>query len=217
VASGLGAGNRWLSNRMVNGSRERSADSVAPATLTDSLIGARCRVLVVMGVAGSGKTTIAKALAARLGWRFIEGDDFHTERNLEKLRAGAALTDDDRRPWLDRLAELISDCLIAGQSCIVACSSLRREYRQILSAGREAVRFVFLRASLALLEARLRGRVGHFVDARILPSQLATLEEPNDALIVDASLPVAAIVSVAIDALELDGDDRSRGAHDRVL
>jgi gluconokinase len=154
-----------------------------------------------MGVAGSGKTTVSEALAARLHWRFIEGDGFHSGSNIAKLRAGTPLSDDDRRPWLRRIAAVISGCLASGESCVVACSSLKREYRQILSEDDDAIRFVFLRAPVRLLEERLLARVGHLVDARILPAQLATLEEPTAALSVDASLPVPVIVSAIVDDL----------------
>jgi gluconokinase len=143
-------------------------------------------IVIVMGVVGAGKTTVGQLLAAQLGWEFADADDFHTPSNVEKIRHGIPLTDVDREPWLDRLREAISQWIAAGRNVVLACSALKRTYRRKLEAGPE-VRFVFLKGSAALIAERLRSRHGHFADAQILASQLADLEEPEDA------------VSVAID------------------
>lgn len=142
-------------------------------------------IIVLMGVAGSGKTTVGKVLAHRLGWRFYEGDDFHPERNREKMRSGEPLTDEDRAPWLDALAALIRRSAQAHDDVIVACSALKRAYRERLGAGLSEIRFVYLHGSPELIRQRLAGRKGHFFDAALLQSQLDTLEEPSNATTVD--------------------------------
>ena len=139
-----------------------------------------------MGVSGSGKSTVGRALAGRLGWDFAEGDDLHPPENIAKMAAGTPLTDDDRRPWLERIAAWIRDERAHGRNGVVTCSALKREYRGILAV--DGVRFVYLRGSVGLLEQRLKRRTGHFMSARLLGSQLQTLEEPaedEDALPLD--------------------------------
>jgi carbohydrate kinase (thermoresistant glucokinase family) len=139
-----------------------------------------------MGVSGSGKSTIARALADRLGWDFAEGDSLHPAANVAKMAAGTPLTDDDRWPWLDRIAAWIADERTAGRSGVITCSALRRRYRDVLRGA--GVRFVYLRGSRALLAERMERRVGHFMPTSLLDSQLETLEEPSpdeDALSVD--------------------------------
>lgn len=136
--------------------------------------------LVVAGVSGSGKSTVARALAARTGWAFAEGDDLHPEANRRKMAAGIPLDDADRQPWLERVAGWIGDRERAGESGIVTCSALRRRYRDLLRDGHPSVRFALLRADTDVLGARLRARTGHFMPASLLDSQLATLE-PLDA------------------------------------
>jgi carbohydrate kinase (thermoresistant glucokinase family) len=135
-------------------------------------------VLVVMGVSGSGKTTVARDVAARLGWPFQEGDDLHPAANVAKMRAGQPLDDEDRWPWLAAVAAWIGARLAAGQSGVITCSALRRVYRDRLR--RPGVRFVHLHAPRDVLAARLAGRHGHYMPASLLDSQLATLEEPGD-------------------------------------
>ena len=140
-----------------------------------------------MGVAASGKTTVGSLLAERLGWPFFDADDFHPEATLEKMREGMALSDADRLPWLERLRELIADCLDRGQSAILACSALKESYRRTLAGDDPRVRFVYLQAAPEVLAQRLEQRTGHFFTRPLLDSQLSTLEAPADAITVDAS------------------------------
>jgi gluconokinase len=152
-------------------------------------------VVLLMGVAGSGKTTVGTQLAHELQWPFFDADDFHPPENVAKMRAGLALTDVDREPWLERLRALIDDLLRARRSAVLACSALRDAYRARLVGGRSReVPVVYLRGSEALLRQRLAARRGHFMKADMLPGQLATLEEPRDALVVDVAAPVDTIV-----------------------
>jgi gluconokinase len=142
-------------------------------------------VVVLMGVAGSGKSTIGRILAHRMGWVFYEGDDFHPEQNRIKMSAGQPLTDEDRAPWLDALAALIKDCLQQHENAIIACSALKQAYRERLGIGTGGVRLVYLRGSPELIAQRLAARHGHFFDPALLQSQLDTLQEPADAIIED--------------------------------
>ena len=132
--------------------------------------------LVVMGVSGSGKTTVAQAAATRLGWVFAEGDDFHPAANVEKMRSGHPLTDEDRWPWLHALADWISAREAAGENAVLTCSALKRVYRDVLDQGHPSVRFVHVTASVETLRRRLEQRRGHYMPASLLDSQLATLE-----------------------------------------
>jgi gluconokinase len=139
-----------------------------------------------MGVVGAGKTTIGKLLASQLGWEFADADDFHPQSNVDKIRHGIALTDEDREPWLDRLKEAIAGWIAEGQSVVLACSALKSAYRAKLLLGSQ-VRLVYLKGSAALIADRLRSRHGHFAGEAILASQLADLEEPEKAITVDIS------------------------------
>jgi gluconokinase len=154
-------------------------------------------VVVVMGVAGSGKTTVGAALAEALGWRFVDGDDYHPAGNVAKMARGEPLEDADRWPWLDRLRAIIVMTLTGEEPPLVlACSALRQIYRERL-AGEDAggrVRFVYLAGSPDLFRGRLARRVAHFMKPQMLDSQMATLEIPRDAITVDASLPLAEVV-----------------------
>jgi gluconokinase len=144
-------------------------------------------IVIVFGVSGAGKTTIGKLLAEDLGWRFLEADDFHPRANVEKMRGGRPLTDEDRWPWLERLREQIMRSLTSKENAVLACSALKRIYRQHLRVSGE-VRFVFLRGDYALIAERLRHRRGHFMNPALLKSQFADLEEPGageDVLTVD--------------------------------
>jgi gluconokinase len=141
-------------------------------------------IVIVMGVVGAGKTTVGKLLASQLGWEFADADDFHPPSNVEKIRQGLALTDEDREPWLDRLKEAIVRWIAAGKSVVLACSALKGAYRAKLCAGPQ-VRFVYLKGSAALIAGRLRSREGHFAGESILASQLADLEEPETAITVE--------------------------------
>jgi gluconokinase len=146
-------------------------------------------VVIVMGVAGAGKTTAGRKLAAASGWAFYEGDDLHSPASIETMRRGIPLTDEDRLPWLLALRKLIEGCLERGEDAVVACSALKRAYREILKAGDAEVVFVYLKTDPARIAGRLARRHGHFAQENLLESQLATLEEPSpeEALTVDAS------------------------------
>ena len=137
------------------------------------------QVLVVMGVSGSGKSTVAALIAEKLGWMFVDGDSFHTPEHVEKMHAGHALDDEDRAPWLARIAVWIQHRLEAGESGVVVCSALRRAYRDVLTGGSRRVRIVFLDGEKALIAGRLAARQGHFMSPRLLDSQFATLEVPD--------------------------------------
>jgi gluconokinase len=143
-------------------------------------------IVIVMGVVGSGKTTIGSLLAAELGWQFADADSFHPQSNVEKIRHGIPLTDADRQPWLDRLRTEIRQWIAAGGNVVLACSALKRTYRQELAVGPQ-VRFVYLKGSASLIASRLRSRHGHFADEKILASQFGDLEEPEEALTVEIS------------------------------
>lgn len=136
-------------------------------------------ITVVMGVSGTGKTTVAKLLAARLGWQFQEGDELHPPKNVEKMKSGIPLGDADRLPWLGRIAERIDAWRAQGQPGVVTCSALKRSYRDILIGDRPDVALVYLKGSAELVRQRLAARRGHFMPSTLLDSQLATLEEPS--------------------------------------
>jgi gluconokinase len=163
--------------------------------------------LVVMGVSGSGKSTIADALAKRLDWRFEDGDKFHPASNVAKMSAGQPLTDEDRWPWLQAIADEIDRLCGKGQRAVVACSALRRAYRNVLVHGRDDVRIVFLDGTEALIAGRLAARRGHFMPPGLLASQFKTLEPPApDERAVTASIDatVEAIVEGIIRQLKLE-------------
>ena len=136
----------------------------------------RTTSIVVMGVSGSGKTTVAEGLVDRLGWEFAEGDDFHPSANVEKMRAGQPLDDDDRWPWLRRLADWIGERERSGRSVVVTCSALKRSYRDLLREGHPSVVFVHLLAPPELIKERVDARRGHYMPPSLLASQLETLQ-----------------------------------------
>ncbi len=151
-------------------------------------------VIILMGVSGAGKTTVGSLLAHDLGWPFYEGDDFHPRSNVVKMAQGIALTDDDRRPWLDELHKLIDGLVASGQNAVVACSALREAYRQHLWQGDGSVVFVYLKGDYQFIRSRLADRQDHFMKADLLESQFRTLEEPVDAATVDVTPEPAAVV-----------------------
>jgi carbohydrate kinase (thermoresistant glucokinase family) len=152
-------------------------------------------VVIVMGVSGAGKTTVGRALARRLGWSFIEGDDFHPAANIELMAAGHPHTDADRAPWLAALRAQIEHIMRSGDHAVIACSALKHRYRSVLAGqDSEAVRFVQLDVPRGVLEQRLAHRHGHFMPPSLLDSQLATLEESTTALRVDGTQPVESLV-----------------------
>ena len=158
-------------------------------------------VIVLMGVSGSGKTSVGVLLARTLGGEFVEGDSYHPPANVEKMRRGIPLDDADRRPWLETLAREIGRWLDTGRTVVLACSALRRSYREVLRGGRQGVRFVHLKGSAALIRSRLAARRGHYMPASLLDSQLSTLEEPLDAITVDVSGTPAEIAGAIVSAL----------------
>ncbi|HEY2609189.1 MAG TPA: gluconokinase [Reyranella sp.] len=145
-------------------------------------------VVVIMGVSGSGKTTVAKLLAEMSGWQFQEGDTLHPPANVEKMSAGIPLTDADRLPWLRKIAETIDGWRARGESGVITCSALKRSYREIIVGDRPDVRLVYLKGSHDLIRQRMAARHGHFMPTTLLDSQFATLEEPSpdeNAIVVD--------------------------------
>jgi gluconokinase len=162
-------------------------------------------IAIVMGVSGSGKTTVAKALAQEQGWILLEGDSFHPPANIAKMKAGVPLTDEDRWPWLQAIAAREDELLAAGQSAVVACSALRRAYRDILIGQRPDTLLVYLRGSKALIAERMQARKGHFMPPALLDSQFATLEEPGPEehpIIVDIGGPPDGMIEDAIRQLK---------------
>jgi gluconokinase len=151
-------------------------------------------IVIVMGVVGAGKTTVGRLLAEQLGWECADADDFHPRSSVEKIRHGIALSDDDRKPWLEALREAITRWIAEGRSAVLACSALKRSYRQELQTGPQ-VRFVYLRGSADLIAERLRSRKGHFANEQILASQLADLEEPAAAPTFDIAATPQQIVA----------------------
>ena len=135
-------------------------------------------IVIVFGVSGAGKTTIGKLLAEQLGWQFYEADDFHPRPNIEKMRSGRPLTDEDRWPWLERLRQQIARSITAKDNAVLACSALKRAYRDRLRVS-DDVTFVFLRGDYALIAEQLRHRRGHFMNPELLRSQFADLEQPE--------------------------------------
>jgi gluconokinase len=151
-------------------------------------------VILLMGVSGAGKTTVGQLLAAELGWAFADGDDYHSTANVEKMRNGIPLTDADRTPWLEALRCRITDWLATGKNAVLGCSALKQEYRKSLRVAPE-VRVVYLRGTPQLLRQRLHARHGHFMTERMLESQLAALDEPEDAVVADIDRSPAEIVA----------------------
>ncbi len=151
-------------------------------------------IVVVMGVSGCGKTAVGQTLAAALGWPFIEGDDFHPPANVAKMTAGTPLVDADRWPWLDRLAAEMAAILARGGDAVLACSALKQSYRDRLARAAKTpgdVRFVHLKGDYDTIAARLAARQHRYMPATLLASQFATLEEPADAIVVDAGVAIA--------------------------
>lgn len=164
-----------------------------------------------MGVSGVGKTTIAKGISTLMGWTFAEGDAFHSEANVAKMRDGHPLTDEDRWPWLRSIGEWMSAEIAEGRSAVITCSALRRAYRDVLREGRPQVLFCHLAAGNDLVDDRLSHRAGHFMPSSLLPSQYATLEplqpdEPGATVSVEGSVPD--VLARAVAALALEPEER---------
>jgi len=158
------------------------------------------RVYVVMGVSGCGKSTVGQALAQWLDCPFYDGDDFHPAENVAKMSQGIPLNDEDRAPWLNRLADLIEDHLGKGETAVLACSALKEKYRQRLKRGQERVIFVYLKGSFDLIWQRMQQREGHYMKAEMLQSQFDALEEPDldTAVVVDIDQDVPTMISEII-------------------
>lgn len=160
-------------------------------------------VIVLMGVTGSGKTTVGELLGQQLGWAYYDADDFHPAANVRKMASGTPLADEDRWPWLETLSAAIGQWLRAEQGAILGCSALKQSYRALLVGGRPGVQIVHLKGPKALIARRLATRQHRYMPATLLNSQFATLEEPGDALSVDIGPPPAAIAATIRSALQL--------------
>ncbi|GHS86251.1 gluconokinase [Actinomycetota bacterium] len=168
---------------------------------------AQIQHLVVMGVAGSGKTTVAEILADRLGWPFAEADDFHPAANIAKMSAGTPLTDEDRWPWLAAMRDWLTEQARAGRSAIVTCSALKVAYRDVLREAEGRVRFVHLDGTAEVIGSRLASRSGHFMPPSLLPSQFETLEPlrtNEDGVTIPVAVSPQSIADAALRALDLD-------------
>ncbi len=151
-------------------------------------------IVVVMGVSGSGKSTVGKLLAASLKWEFSDADAFHSLANIEKMSQGIPLNDADRMPWLEKLQSAIAQWLLADKNVVLACSALKSSYRQMLWQNSEQMRLVYIKSSVELIQKRLQQRQNHFMAIDLLKSQFDTLEEPKNALTLDANQPASVIV-----------------------
>ena len=160
-------------------------------------------VIVLMGVCGSGKSTVGRALARRIGAEFAEGDRWHPPRNVEKMSKGVPLDDDDRWPWLKALGQAIDGWIAEGRMTVLACSALRQSYRDLLAHGRDRVAIVYLRGDQALIAGRLEKRRDHFMPPSLLPSQFAQLEEPVGIPAVDIAPPAEEVAETIIGLLGL--------------
>ena len=159
------------------------------------------RFFILMGVSGSGKTTIGKAIATKIGWDFYDADDFHPQENITKMENGIPLTDSDRAPWLAALHNLIESCLKLNQPGVLACSALKENYRQKLLEGNQEVMIIYLKGSYELIWSRMSARKDHYMKPEMLRSQFDALEEPSDALVVDISLSVDEIKQIILQHL----------------
>jgi gluconokinase len=190
-------------------SRANGSPRLREATMNPSKDGF---ALVVMGVSGSGKTTVAELLAKQLGWPFMEGDRLHPPPNVEKMRQGIPLTDADRGPWLDRIGEQLRSWAAEGTSGVLTCSALKHAYRDRIRSARPDVRFVYVRGSEPLIEARVAARHHEYMPASLLRSQFDTLEEPTSdeqAVAVDAGGSADEEVAAVIAALNLSPSQQS--------
>ena len=160
-------------------------------------------LIIITGVSGVGKTTIGKLLSENMGWTFYEGDDYHTDVNLAKMRNGTPLTDDDRWPWLNALRTKISEIVLHEKDAVLSCSALKESYRMGLGSGLKDIVFVYLRGDYHLVRNRISARVGHFMSADLLVSQYSDLEEPHNGIIVDAALEPMEIINYLKRALSL--------------
>ena len=142
-------------------------------------------IIIIMGVSGSGKTTVGQQLATDLGWLYADGDDFHSSKNIAKMSSGIPLTDEDRSVWLTLISQYIKEQIKSKQNAVISCSALKQQYRRQLQLDPELITFVYLKGSEALIKKRLQSRSDHFMNAELLASQFEALEEPEHALLVD--------------------------------
>jgi gluconokinase len=156
-----------------------------------------------MGVEGTGKTTIGKMLAEKLGWKFYDADDYHPVANIEKMRNGIPLDDEERRPWLNEIRNLINSSLNRNEPSIIACSALKNSYREFLKQNKEQIIFVYLKGDKNTISKRLASRKGHFAGTQLLESQLRTLEEPEGVITADISKRPEVIADSIIEKLKL--------------
>jgi gluconokinase len=159
------------------------------------------RAVILMGVAGSGKTAVGKAIAEKLHWVFLDADNFHPPANIEKMKHGIPLNDDDRIPWLQRLHDELQHQMAEGHAVILACSALKESYRATLRDHVSPLAFVHLDVDAETIRSRLQHRTAHFFPKELMESQFSTLEKPKDAIVVDARKPLEAVVDQAIHAL----------------
>ncbi len=157
--------------------------------------------VILMGVAGSGKTAVGLQVARQLGWIFLDADDFHPPANIEKMKHGIPLNDQDRAPWLQRLHDELQNQIAEGRSVILGCSALKESYRKVLHDEIFPPLFVYLDVDQETIRERLQHRSAHFFPRELMESQFAALEKPKDAITVDARKPLADVVSQVIDAL----------------
>ena len=167
------------------------------------------RFIILMGVTGSGKSTLGRMLAERFGWDFFDGDDYHSPESVDKMSCGIPLTDADRAGWLDTLAGLILSRLQQGQTGVMACSALKQGYRDRLNVVPDQIRFVYLKGSPGLISGRVDSRDDHYMKAGMVESQFAALEEPCDALVVDIDQSPSQILQEIIAGLQFDADSSS--------
>ncbi|MGJ5674162.1 MAG: gluconokinase [Nostochopsis sp.] len=160
-------------------------------------------IILVMGVSGSGKSTIGKLLADSLDWKFSDADHFHSPQNIAKMQRGIPLDDGDRLPWLQDIQAAIKKWLEENQNVVLACSALKTSYRQYFFIGDQRIKLVYLHGSFALINKRLQERHNHFMSEKLLPSQFDSLEEPSDALYVDISLSPEVIVQNIRESLQI--------------
>lgn len=159
-------------------------------------------IFIVMGVSGSGKSTVGKAISEKLSIKFFEGDEYHPAENVEKMKTGTPLNDEDRLPWLMCLKKIIEEALAKKESIVISCSALKQAYRNILKVNDE-VKFIYLKGSYDMIEQRMKARTNHFFKPGLLKSQFDALEEPVDALNVDISDSTGAVVAEVISKITL--------------
>jgi gluconokinase len=185
-----------------------AGSNVEPALAAAEPAPAMPSVLVVMGVSGSGKSTIGTQLALKLHWEFEDGDWFHPASNVEKMHSGHPLTDEDRRPWLNAIAAFIDASRKAGKHVVIACSALKKSYRAVIVGNRPDVRLIYLKGDIDLIARRIAARHEHFMPLELLRSQFDALEEPGpdeNPIIVSVEPPPRAIVTAVLSALDAQG------------